>query len=237
MPNDDAALESLAIEIEVIWGSDSVGAESMPPVVIAQAGSSRRVHVSPALSKDARQLVWAEADLPGGTASSLLDRLRPAVEPMTGPLRREVTLSYDCARPVGLVAPEGIRLITADVTDEADAAQLRIAPDWGGQHEWERLLNNGFPWAAATDGGQVLAVCETARWSVHGTEAGVWTLAGVRGRGLAASVVGAWATQCAKRVPRLYYSTSADNLSSQRVAERLGLPPVGELWFLTPDRS
>ncbi|MEV0672053.1 GNAT family N-acetyltransferase [Mycobacterium sp. NPDC050441] len=234
MSNDHSALESLAIEIEVIWGSNSVGAESMPPVVIAQAGSSWRIHVSPALSKDAKQLVWAAADLPFGTASSLLDRVHSALEPLTGPLCREVTLSYDCARPVGLDAPGGIRLITAD---DADVAQLRIAPDWGAQQEWERLLGNGFPWAAATDGDQVLAVCETARWSVHGTEAGVWTLAGVRGRGLAASVVGAWATQCAKRVERLYYSTSADNLSSQRVAERLGLPPIGELWFLTPDRG
>ncbi|MUL83709.1 MULTISPECIES: GNAT family N-acetyltransferase [unclassified Mycolicibacterium] len=64
----------------------------------------------------------------------------------------------------------------------------------------------------------------------------MWTLPGLRGRGLAASVVAAEATQCAERAPRVYYSTSVDNMSSQRVAERLGLPRIGELWFLTPDR-
>lgn len=63
----------------------------------------------------------------------------------------------------------------------------------------------------------------------------MWTLPGARGRGLAGAVVGAWSSQCAGRVPRLYYSTSVDNLSSQRVAERLGLSRIGELWFLTPD--
>jgi RimJ/RimL family protein N-acetyltransferase len=232
--NEGEALDSLATEIEVVWGSDSVGAEPMPPVVIAQVGSSRRIHVSPTLSQDTKQLVQAEAGMPDDTASALLDRLRSALEPVTGPLCREVSLSYDCSRPAGIVPPDGVRQIIAD---NADVRRLRIAPDWGSQHEWERLLDNRFPWAAATDGDRVLAVCETARWSVHGAEAGVWTLAGARGRGLAASVVAAWASQCAKRVPRLYYSTSADNLSSQRVAERLGLPPIGELWFLTPDRG
>lgn len=232
MSNGDAELDSLAIEIEVIWGSNSVGAEPMPPVIVAQAAASWRLHVSPTLPKDAERLVWAAADVPGGTAPSLLDGLRSALEPVTGPLCQEVTLSYDCSRPAGIVPPDGVRLITPD---DADVHRLRIAPDWGGQHEWERLLDNGFPWAAATNGDEVLAVCETARWSVHGTEAGVWTLAGARGRGLAASVVAAWARQCTKRVPRLYYSTSAGNLSSQRVAQRLGLPLIGELWFLAPE--
>ncbi|CRZ14350.1 hypothetical protein BN2156_01198 [Mycolicibacterium neworleansense] len=59
---------------------------------------------------------------------------------------------------------------------------------------------------------------------------------GARGRGLAAAVVSAWASHCTGRVPHLYYSTSADNLSSQRVAERLRLPRIGELWCLTRDR-
>ncbi|WP_286175244.1 GNAT family N-acetyltransferase [Mycobacterium sp. DL99] len=233
MSDEGAELNVLVAEIEVIWGSRSVGAEPMPSAVIARAGRDWRIQVSPTLPPGAEKAVRAAAaDLGDGPFSSLLDRLHSALVPVGGPHSWEVSLCYDCSRPVGIAAPAGVRLIS---TRGTDAYRLRIAADWGAKADWERLLDNGFPWAAATDGDQVLAVCETARWSVKGAEAGVWTMPGMRGRGLAASVVAAWATQCAQRVPRLYYSTSMDNLSSQRVAERLGLPRIGELWSLTPD--
>lgn len=233
MPTEVAALDSLAAEIEVVWGAGSVGAEPMPPVVIARAGRNWRIHVAPTLPEDVGRAVRAvAAGHPDSVAETLLDRMVPVLTPVTGPLHREITLSYDCSRPVGMVAPAGVRLITDD-----DARRLRISPDWATQPEWERMLDSEFPWAAATGGDQVLAICETARWSVHGAEAGVWTLPSTRGHGLAACVVGAWAAQCVGRVPRLYYSTSDDNVSSQRVAERLGLPRIGELWSLTPERN
>lgn len=232
MSNHVAALESLATEIEVVWGARSVGAEPMPPIVIARADSRWSAHVASALPKDTRRAVWAvAAGLADDFAVSLFDMLHPVLAPVTGALRLEIALSYDCSRPATVIPPVDIRLITHA---DADAWRLPIAPDWGTQEDWERLLNSEFPWAAATDGDQVLSICETARWSVHGAEAGVWTLPGARGRGLAGSVVGAWSAQCAGRVPRLYYSTSVDNLSSQRVAARLGLARIGELWFLTP---
>lgn len=235
MSNQVAALESLAAEIEVVWGAHSVGAEPMPPVVIARADSRWSTHGAPTLPKDIRLAVDAvTAGLSDDFAESLFDTLYPVLAPVTGALRREVTLSYDCSRPASVIPPVGVHLIT---DADADARKLRIAPDWGTQSDWERMLNSEFPWAAATDGDQVLSICETARWSAYGAEAGVWTLPGARGRGLAGSAVGAWSAQCAGRVPRLYYSTSADNLSSQRVAERLGLSHIGELWFLTPDHD
>ncbi|MGV0594923.1 GNAT family N-acetyltransferase [Mycolicibacterium porcinum] len=233
MSNQVAALESLAAEIEVVWGPHSVGAEPMPPVVIARAGSQWSTHVAPTLPNDIRLAVCAvTAGLSDDFAESLFDTLDPVLAPVTGTLRREVTLSYDCSRPASVIPPVGVRLITRA---DADTRRLRIAPDWGTQSDWEQILDNEFPWAAATDGNQVLSICETARWSAQGAEAGVWTLPGARGRGLAGAVVGAWSSQCAGRVPRLYYSTSVDNLSSQRVAEHLGLSRIGELWFLTPD--
>lgn len=237
MSNAVAALESLAAEIEVVWGPRSVGAEPMPPVVIARADTQWAAHVAQSLPADTRHAVWAvTAGQADDFAESILDKLHPVLAPVTGALRREVTLSYDCSRPAAAVPPDGVRLIT-NADANADAGRLRIAPDWGTQADWEQMLNNEFPWAAATDGDQVLSICETARWSVHGAEAGVWTLPGARGRGLAGSVVSAWSSHCAGRVARLYYSTSVDNLSSQRVAESLGLARIGELWFLTPDRD
>lgn len=42
MSNQVAALESLAAEIEVVWGPHSVGAEPMPPVVIARCDRAGR---------------------------------------------------------------------------------------------------------------------------------------------------------------------------------------------------
>ncbi|WP_082944842.1 GNAT family N-acetyltransferase [Mycobacterium sp. 852013-50091_SCH5140682] len=234
MSIEPAALDLLASEIEVVWGSDSVGAEPIPPVVIVQADGSWRLHVAPTLPASSTQAVRAvAAELSDCTAASLLDGLHSVLAPVLGPLRREVTVSYDCSRPARIVVP-GVHVMT---TADTDACRLRIASDWGAQSDWERLLDSEFPWAAATDGDQVLGICETARWSPHGTEAGVWTLPAARGHGLAAALVGAWASQCVGRVPRLYYSTSADNLSSQRVAERLGLPRIGKLRFLTAESS
>ncbi|MFG1701639.1 GNAT family N-acetyltransferase [Nonomuraea sp. M3C6] len=62
-------------------------------------------------------------------------------------------------------------------------------------------------------------------------EAGTWTSPAFRGRGYAATATAAWADLFSGT--RLFYSTSADNHSSQRVAARLGLRNIGWLWKLT----
>ena len=80
---------------------------------------------------------------------------------------------------------------------------------------------------------RVIAICHTARLSDQGAEAGTWTDPEFRGRGYAAVVTAAWANQFAEQRKQLYYSTSADNRSSQQVAARLGLRPLGHLWKLT----
>ncbi|MFC7327966.1 GNAT family N-acetyltransferase [Marinactinospora rubrisoli] len=56
---------------------------------------------------------------------------------------------------------------------------------------------------------------------------------GHRGRGHAASVTAHWATEFAEDRRRLFYSTSAENTSSQRVAARLGLRRLGWIWKLS----
>ncbi|MFF3665559.1 GNAT family protein [Microtetraspora malaysiensis] len=48
-----------------------------------------------------------------------------------------------------------------------------------------------------------------------------------------AATTAAWADLLSADCPHLFYSTSADNLSSQRVAGRLGLRAIGWLWKLT----
>ncbi|WP_066951337.1 GNAT family N-acetyltransferase [Microtetraspora fusca] len=75
----------------------------------------------------------------------------------------------------------------------------------------------------------------TPRRTRAGAEAGTWTDPAFRGRGYAAATTAAWAGLLSADCPHLFYSTSADNLSSQRVAGRLGLRAIGRLWKLTKE--
>jgi predicted GNAT family acetyltransferase len=61
----------------------------------------------------------------------------------------------------------------------------------------------------------------------------VFTAASHRGRGLARAATAAWSDQLWDRGIPLFYSHADDNVSSRRVAEGLGLRPLGRLWFVT----
>ena len=63
-------------------------------------------------------------------------------------------------------------------------------------------------------------------------ECGVWTHPDYRGRGYAAAVTAAWADILRARGRCPFYSTDAQNVSSQRVAARLRLRPIGWTWNL-----
>ena len=82
------------------------------------------------------------------------------------------------------------------------------------------------------DGDRVVSNCHTPRFNDRGAEAGTWTDPDYRGRGYAAATTAAWASLMAHSDRHLFYSTSADNISSQRVAERLSLPLIGWMWQL-----
>ncbi|WP_285705441.1 GNAT family N-acetyltransferase [Microtetraspora sp. NBRC 16547] len=101
--------------------------------------------------------------------------------------------------------------------------------------EWEELVGGGegAPWSMIIEGDQVVSICHTPRRTSAGAEAGTWTSPAFRGRGYAAATTAAWADLLSTECPHLFYSTSADNHSSQRVAERLGLRHIGWLWKLT----
>jgi hypothetical protein len=99
--------------------------------------------------------------------------------------------------------------------------------------EW-RLDGSLGPRAMAMIGDQVVAICHSARLTERGAEAGVWTAPDFRGQGHAAAVTAAWAELLGPRRLHLFYSTSATNLSSQRVAARLRLRPIGWMWKVAP---
>jgi hypothetical protein len=83
------------------------------------------------------------------------------------------------------------------------------------------------PIAAIVRDGVAVSICFSARLTSDAAEAGVDTATAHRGQGSAVSVVAAWA-DAIRRMDRLpLYSTSWDNLASQRVASKLGLVMYG----------
>jgi hypothetical protein len=92
-----------------------------------------------------------------------------------------------------------------------------------GLEEWLPGVASSQPFLAAIEGDRAVAVCATVSASQTAHCAGVETLAGYRGRGFAANAVAAWA--CAVRAlgATPFYGTTFDNVSSQRIAQRLSL--------------
>jgi hypothetical protein len=74
---------------------------------------------------------------------------------------------------------------------------------------------------AAIEGDRAVAACATVVASQDAHEAGVETLAAYRGRGFAAGAVAGWAGAVRALGATPFYGTTFDNISSQRVAQRL----------------
>lgn len=88
------------------------------------------------------------------------------------------------------------------------------------------------PVAAVMVDGRAVSLCFCSRTPGLATEAGLETAAGYRGKGYAGAAVATWAAAVRQRGCRPLYSTSWDNLASQRVATKLGLICYGEDWSL-----
>jgi RimJ/RimL family protein N-acetyltransferase len=83
------------------------------------------------------------------------------------------------------------------------------------------------PWCALLEDGVLVSICFAARLGKRGADAGVATAPAFRGKGYAAAVTAGWAAHPALAGHVLGYSTTAENLASQRVAARLGLRMIG----------
>ncbi|MBE1592505.1 GNAT family N-acetyltransferase [Nonomuraea angiospora] len=226
----------LRIELGVVWRLDGRGRLPGPEeLVIGVAADGLTAAV--------------RADVPDPVATELLDLVSQGVPSSPGHppdvlARCDALLGggravsggpcYLVRPPLTFEAPADV--ITSD--DPSHAARLRpLRPAGWEPEEWDELLAGGAgaPWAMIVEDGQVAAICHSARLTPEGAEAGAWTSPAFRGRGYAAATTAAWAGL----LPgvRLFYSTSADNHSSQRVAGRLGLDAIGWLWQLTPRDS
>ena len=96
-----------------------------------------------------------------------------------------------------------------------------------GLEEWIPDVPHRRPFLAILHEGRAVSVCCSVRITSEAHEAGVETLDAYRGRGYGADVVAQWAHEVRNMGRTPLYSTSWENVSSQRVAKRLGLRQYG----------
>lgn len=224
-------IDLLQAEISVIWGPMRRAPEAPPSVVIGQAGNDVIIEVRDDLDRMLAEqvgLIVAEHGVPDGSPAiiELLQQSLGRIEATVGP-------GYDARDPKPQPAPAVGRLIRSDDPDPAVSA-LGVPITWE-PDEWAGLLAGAYgPWAMIIDGDRVLSICHCARLAPEGVEAGTWTTEDARGLGLASAATAAWADACRPLPGYVFYSTDANNRSSQRVAARLGLPLIGQLWKYRP---
>lgn len=246
MPSD---IDLLALETDTLWTRDdrgrlarAGGLDAAPPPQLVVAASS------------AAQIAAVGHDVPNELAAELLSVVVGAAPPAPGQppaaldicaLRLASTLG-----PVDVsggpsyvatsvpVATSGATIIVSDGSKpHGDALHAPEGSGWE-PHEWRALLDGTLgPWAMAEVSDQIVSICFSPRLTRVAAEAGVRTEPEHRGRGHAAAVTAAWASLVMATGRHAFYSTSADNMSSQRVAARLGLRPIGWIWQVGPPRA
>lgn len=112
--------------------------------------------------------------------------------------------------------------IDAVPIDERNAYLLASGLD-----DWIPDVPHRQPFVAVVDDGKAVSVCASVRITDAAHEAGVETLLDYRGHGFARAAVARWA-QAVDRLGAIpMYSTSIENIASQRVAQSLDLVQYG----------
>ena len=99
--------------------------------------------------------------------------------------------------------------------------------------EWADEIDQRQPCYCVLERGRAISLCASARVTSQAHEAGVETLWEYRGHGHAATVVTAWAHAVTARGALPMYSTSWDNVASQRVAAKCGFTAYGSDYHIT----
>lgn len=192
--------------------------------------------------------LWIGAEVPDAAAAELAAAFAaaaPAHDPAEPPpaldrCRRilEAGRAIECRAGPHFVFPDAVPSspdVRVERSDRPLGAALRGANPGNWQPvEWDELLDGRLgPWTMVLDGDRAVSICHTpGPLTPRGAECGVWTQSGFRGRGYAAATAAAWAAILRPTGRFLFYSTDADNRSSQRVAERLRLRSIGWTWRL-----
>ena len=234
-------LELLQIEIDTLWPSDARGRIRGPDLVLACSSTGIAAALGTSVPDElaaALAMAVTESVPPGdlSTPPPILEVCRQALEARLGPVALLPASGPSYVIPETVAFRSEVTLVRSDSTD---VAPLRGANpgNWEVQ-EWEQLLDGRLgPWVMATHAGEVISICHTPRHTARAAEAGTWTRPDFRGRGHAAATTVAWAALLRPSGRHLFYSTSRSNISSQRVAARLALRPIGWLWQLARIRE
>jgi RimJ/RimL family protein N-acetyltransferase len=194
-------------------------------------------------------LLFVGSEVPNAVAQSLVDAM--AGSPRAARLDDEPPAIGSCRRILeragaSLSLRRGpVYIVASDVRTENDAEIVRsdgnVVERLRGSNprnwepdEWDDLLDGRLgPWTAAIVEARVVSIAHTpCPMTARAAECGVWTESLHRGRGYAAATTTAWADILRPTGRRLFYATDAENLSSQRVAARLGLRCIGWTWKL-----
>jgi RimJ/RimL family protein N-acetyltransferase len=226
IPTSD--LEWMALQVEVLFASDARGRLLRPSPPAEAAAPPPRFF----LGRTRHGHLWRfGAGVPERTVAELarlaaaervgwpLEQPPERNEPLRARLAADAPIEHTHHGPAfrfpELAPPSGgeVRALTPD-------RDGLVAEDFPAL---ARELARRQPCLAALERGRVVSVCYVARRSAHAAEAGVDTLPGFRGRGLAARATAAWARAVADLGLLPLYSTEWRNRSSRGVAARLGL--------------
>jgi hypothetical protein len=239
----NANIELLQLELETLWvtapgnrlvrGRDSIGL--MPPYLAHFAAQDGCVRGFAAYLPDVLvSKIEAEMDVSAPAAAPdeephWLRRCADLLAERLGPVQVTCGPTYLVGPGVTYDACASVAIVRSVDERAHDLPEPRAAMWEPG--EWDSLTAGELgPWAAVLVDGRVASLCHSARLTDRAAEAGTWTAPEHRSRGYAAAATAAWAALLAPTGRTLFYSTSAENQSSRRVAARLGLPEIGWQW-------
>ena len=131
--------------------------------------------------------------------------------------------------PVVAVSAGPAYIFTRDVAGSAAPSAIGEHNAYllrGGLEDWIPDVPHRRPFVAMVEDGHAVAVCASVRISTAVHCAGVETRPEYRQRGHAVNAAAGWGRAVRELGATPFYSTSWDNIASQRVAERLGLTMV-----------
>jgi len=236
MPIGLSDLELLQIEIETIWTPDEGGRVRGPELVVASSAAGVGAALGPDVPDDlaATLLELVASAMPSQHLSqppAVVEQCRQLLEDELGPVQLTPHSGPSFVISEPLVFASDARLVRSDAPD-VEALRRANPGNWG-LDEWQHLLDGQLgPWAMALRNAEIVSICHTPRLTERSAEAGTWTHPDHRGQGHAAATTAAWASLLLPTGRCLFYSTSRSNVSSQRVAARLALRPIGWLWQL-----
>ncbi|WP_275461759.1 GNAT family N-acetyltransferase [Streptomyces noursei] len=237
---DDAML--LAWEVDAVYGlvpgtADRPAVVTDKPVQAVWAWSprARLLALGPAVSGlvgPGTALDDPEQPYVPEEAPRALTRLAEALDPTGRCTTVDGGPTFVFPWPLPAPPPAPLPLLVSDAAGRRAARQLDRPGNWQ-PDEWAELISGAAgSWAMAVDGAAPVSICHTPEANATAAEAGAWTRADFRGRGLAPAVVAAWARRAARHKEVLFYSTGVGNRASRSVARTLGLTPLGWLWTL-----